>query len=368
MRVGITGSVGFLGANLVKYLRENGPGDLDIVCFFSSRTTNPLTGGLDLEYRHLDVTSSEDVAEKTRDLDALFHLAGAVDYSRQGARRTWDVNVLGAKNIFEAVLANRIPKLIYASSINVLGTAAGGGPADESNRIYGSPGNPISFRDRSQALAAVEASARGDYLFLRRSRVPYFDSKLAAYELALRCYRGSALPVRIVLPGTAVGAGDVGVSITQLVYRTFQGRLRLTLPGSTSFVCAEDVARGFWLACLRGESGQAYIITGQDGDNLSYREFMQRIVRVARTRYDRALSDRFLVVPAALCRPLATGFRLLSIEGALSEALILSGAAVHRFTPAKARAELGYLPKVALDKGIADCIDFFTQHGGDGAA
>jgi len=362
MRIGITGSVGFLGANLVKALYHHRSAGDEIVCFYSRRRTNPLTDHLDLNCRHLDITSRQDVLEKTLGLDLLFHLAGVVDYSRRNARRTWDVNVLGTKNIFDGVIQNRIRQLVYASSINVLGTLSpGSAPGEETKRIYGTPDNPISFTGRNQALAAVEASRRGDYGFLHGSRVVYFDSKLAAYELALDYHRRFELPVAIVLPGTAVGAGDIGVSITSLVMQTFQGKLKLTLPGGTSFASAEDVAEGIRLASVRGQPGQAYIITGGKRDNLSYRDFMKLVAKVARSHFGQEVSDKFITVPPFLCPPLATIFRLLPAEGLLSEALILSGAATHRFSNSKAANQLGYAPKTSLESAIRSCIDFYLQ-------
>ena len=126
MNIGITGSVGFLGANLVETLHRHRSPEDRIVCYFSRRRSNPLTDHLDLTCRHLDITSRKEVVERTAGLDILFHLAGVVDYSRRNARRSWDVNVLGARNVFDAVLQNRIPKLLYASSINILGTIGNG--------------------------------------------------------------------------------------------------------------------------------------------------------------------------------------------------------------------------------------------------
>ena len=366
MRIGITGSVGFLGANLVKTLYRHRSAEDQIVCFYSHRRNNPLTRDLDLTCRHLDITSSQEVLEKTRGLDLLFHLAGAVDYSRKNARRTWDVNVLGTKNIFDGVLQNRIGRLVYASSINVLGPVGRDcAPGVETKRIYGTPGNPISFSDRTEALAAVEASSNGDYRFLRRSRVVYFDSKLAAYELAREYHRKYELPVIPVLPGTAVGAGDIGLSISRLVVRTFRGKLRLTLPGGTSFVSAADAGEGIRLAAVRGRSGETYIISGRAQDNLSYRDFMKLVAEVARSRYDRRVSDRFFAVPASLCTPLARIFRLLPVEGPLSEALILSGAVTHRFSSRAAAEQLGYRPQTSLENAIQSCIDFYQNTQGD---
>ena len=363
MRIGITGSAGFLGANLVKTLYRERSSREEIICFFSRRRHNPLTEKLDLNYVHLDVTSRQEVLEKTRGLDLLFHLAGSVDYLRKNARRTWDVNVLGTKNIFDGAVQNRIGKLVYASSINVLGSLGRESePDSQTDPKYASADNPIAFTDRAGTLAAVEASIGGDYGFLRRSRVAYFDSKLAGYELALKYHREFGLPVILVLPGTAVGPGDVGVSITRLVVQTFEGKLKFTLPGGTSFVSADDAAEGIRLAAMRGQPGQAYTITGRWEDNLSYREFMKLIAEVARARYHRRISGRFITVPRPLCRPLAAIFRLLPVEGSLSEALIRSGALTHRFDGSKAVQRLGYRPRTSLESAIRSCIDFYHQH------
>lgn len=363
MKIGITGSAGFLGANLVRYIRDRFPHDHELVCFYSRRKNNPLTEGLDLTFRHLDVTSREEVLEKTADLDLLFHVAGVVDYSRTNARYSWDVNVLGTGNVFDAVLENGIGRLVYVSSINVLGTTERRAePADETNNSYASPANPICFRNRLEALEAVDSSQRGDYGFLSRSRVPYFDSKLAGYELALERHRSRGVPVTIVLPGTAVGGGDIGISITRLVYLSSQGKLRITLPGATSFVAAGDVAAGIWLASERGQAGRAYIISGRAADNLLYTEFMGLVARVARTRYGRNVPERFLAFPKMLCLPLAGVLRWLPAELELTPALVHSGAVTHRFSITRAREELGYDPKISLDQAIAACIDFYTTH------
>ncbi|MBN1836545.1 MAG: NAD-dependent epimerase/dehydratase family protein, partial [Spirochaetales bacterium] len=361
MRIGVTGSAGFLGANLLRHL--HGCGDGELVAFYSRRRRNPLTAEMQLADEHLDVTSAEEVLDKTRGLDLLYHLAGSVDYDRRNLRRTWAVNVLGARNVLEAARRNGIRKLVCVSSISVLGVPpAGGGLADESNQPYGSAGNPISFRGRAQALEAAAASASGDYSFGRAVRVPYFDSKLAAYELALEYYRRHELPVVVVLPGTAVGAGDVGFSISSLVSRVFENRLRFTLPGGTSFVAAEDVAAGTRLAGARGRNGESYVITGRERDNLSYRQFMQLVARVASVVYNRRVSSRFLTIPAFLGHVLAPVIGGLVPSGELNEGLIRSGCVTHRFSGRKAERELGYVPRVALEDAVRQCIDFYLDY------
>jgi dihydroflavonol-4-reductase len=368
MTIGVTGSAGFLGANVLRRLQAANETGARLVPYYSTRIGNPLTDGLKLSYVHLDVTARREVFDRTRGLDVLFHLAGSVDYSKENRKRTWDINVVGTKNVFDAALANRIGKVIYVSSISVLGTAAADALADESNDPYAGKENPISFRDREQALRAARASANGEYGFLGKVRVPYFDSKLAAYELALEYRRRHGLPVTVVFPGTAVGAGDTGFSITRLVCLVYGGRLRFTLPGGTSFAAVEDISEGIRLAWLRGGDGECYIVTGRTEDNLSYGRFMKRVALVSRREYGRRVPCRFFTVPAALSQVAARAARAVPPGSPLSEGLILSGSVTHRFGHAKATRELGYEPRRTLDSAIGDCIDFYLEYGGESMA
>ena len=367
MRIGVTGSAGFLGANLLRRLHAARPTGAELLPFHSTRTGNPLTEGLRLPSTHLDVTCRREVFERTRGLDVLFHLAGAVDYSKRNLRRTWDINVAGARNVFDAALANKIGRVVYVSSICILGAAAAPGAlADETSDPYAGGGNPISFRDREQALQAVRASEGGDYGFLDGIRVPYFDSKLAAYELALEYRRRYGLPIVIVFPGTVVGAGDTSNSIMRLVSMVYRGRLRFTLPGGTSFSAALDISEGLRLAWLRGRDGEGYIVTGPSEDNLSYGGFMSRVALVSRREYARRVPSRFFRLPAAASRMAAQALQAVLPGAPLSEGLVLSGCLTQRFGHAKATRELGYEPRVNLDIAIRECIEFYREHGREG--
>ena len=48
MNVGVTGSVGFLGSNLVRFLLDNRPDRTRIIPYCHRRTSNPLTADLGL--------------------------------------------------------------------------------------------------------------------------------------------------------------------------------------------------------------------------------------------------------------------------------------------------------------------------------
>jgi dihydroflavonol-4-reductase len=362
MRIGVTGAFGFLGANFVAHLLAQEPPPDVIVAFYSRVRENPLFDPERTARFALDVRDPGDVLRKTEGLDVLVHFAGSVSYSRRRNRDVWDTNVLGARNVFEATLANGIRRLLYVSSINVLGACRTGTRiADESNDVYApDAGNPNSFLRAQEALAAVRSSARGDYSFLRKVRVAYFDSKLAGYELAQEYHRTRGLPVVVVLPGTAVGAGDLHYEISELIDRVYSNRLAATFPGGTSFVDAADFARGAALALEKGADGQSYIISGPDEDNLSYRQFMRRAAATARGGGRRVRTD-FAVVPRWLALPAAAVMEGLLPGSSLTTALVRAGAMTHRFTSRKAVVQLGYSPARRLEQSIAECHGFLES-------
>jgi hypothetical protein len=79
---------------------------------------------------------------------------------------------------------------------------------------------------------------------------------------------------------------------------------------------------------------------------------------VARERFHHACSDRFRVVPAGAARLFSGLVETIAPKGSLTTGLALSGSVVHRFRCRKAREELGYAPRVALEDAIGSCIEF----------
>ncbi len=87
----------------------------------------------DLAYACVDVLDLAAVVQATRDLDAVFHLAGLSDASDALARpvSAVQVNVAGAANVFEASRRNGVRRTVLASTAGVYAGAHGGGPIDE---------------------------------------------------------------------------------------------------------------------------------------------------------------------------------------------------------------------------------------------
>jgi dihydroflavonol-4-reductase len=362
-RIGVTGAFGFLGANFIAALLEGrrsfrfSRSEVQIVAFASRTLSNPLFDPSDVKVESLDILDYEDMVREFQGLDAVAHFAGRVDYRSSSRRAVWDTDVLGTKFVFDAALEAGVPKVLYVSSICSLGSSRPGAPVDESSSPYGDPSWPISFASPAEILAAVEASAAGDYRFMERMRVAYLDAKLAGWELAKLYAREKALPIVTIFPGTAVGAGDLHHAISKLIDNVWDGRLRFSFEGSTSFMDARDLGRGAALALSNGRVGEGYIIAGREEHNLGYAEFMDLVAALARSEGYLA-RRRPPVLPRPLLLGIAAAAELALPNGSLSRAFVLSGSLQNVGDGSKAHAELGYEPSPRLEPAILECRRF----------
>jgi dihydroflavonol-4-reductase len=368
-KIGVTGAFGFLGSNFIAAMLdagasasagagpEAGGSDYEITAFASRTLSNPLFDRSRVRVESLDVLDAEDLARKFEGLDAVAHFAGRVDFRPRAKRALWDADVLGTARVFDAALAAGVSRLLHVSSICALGSAPCGSLLDETASPYADPLWPGSFASPAQALAAVGASIEGDYGFLRRVRVAYFDAKLAGWELAKVYAREKGLPLVTIFPGTAVGPGDLHQAVAALVDNVWRGRLRLSFGGASAFVDARDLARGALLALQRGRSGEGYIIAGRDEDNLAYADFQDLIGELARSEgWPAKRGPR--VLPRGLLLALSRAAQVAAPGSTFSEAFVLAGSQRNVCSSAKARAELGYSPSASLRTAILDCRRF----------
>lgn len=365
MKIGVTGAFGFLGANFIASLLDDRAaidalgGSIEITAFASRTRSNLLFDPRRVRIVGLDIMDRAGMTKAFEGLDAVAHFAGRVDYRAVRRKAVWEADVIGALNVFEAVLEARVPKLLYVSSVSALGSPAQGRLANEESSPYGDPRWPISFASREETLAAVESSLAGDYTFIKKMRVAYFDAKLAGWELAKLYAREKGLPVVTVFPGTVVGAGDQAQSISNLVDKVWEGKLSISLPGASSFVAARDFARGAVLALARGRIGEGYVISGRDEHNMRYADFMRLISAVAYASGGiRRPRNTYLIPPGNCLLAAAWAAETLLPAGSVTKALVLSGMADNRCSSAKAMRELGYQPGPSLEDAIAECRRF----------
>jgi Nucleoside-diphosphate-sugar epimerases len=362
-RIGVTGAFGLLGSNLIAAIiekRKQGDpewADSEIVAFAARTASNPKFSEAEVETRKLDILDREDVMRNFEGLDIVVHLAGKIDDTTNAKASVWDANVVGAKNVFDAVLENNVGRLLYASSICVLGRAIDGAAADECSSPYGDPRWPISFASADEALASARPASELSPEFFERSKAIYFDSKLAAYELSKRYHRDLGLPIVTIFPGTAVGEGDLHNSISKLINKVWDDGLAFTFEGGTSFVTTEDLAQGSLLALAKGKPGEGYVIAGSDGLQLKHAEF-QRLIMKAAGRPQPLTFRLPIAVPYALAIPVCRFAWAISKTTSLTPGFGYSGSADNFCSSGKAMRELGYAPKDRLFASILACRRF----------
>ena len=147
LRVLITGGTGFVGAHLIELLKS---WNYSIAVFGSGGRSGTAPG---VEYHELDIRNREEVRSLLREVNPnqIFHLAGisAIDASWKDPRLTYEVNVFGAYNLFDAAMSQPSPPRILNVSTSQVYAPAPGMFSEES--VIG-PDNPYAV---SKAMAEL---------------------------------------------------------------------------------------------------------------------------------------------------------------------------------------------------------------------
>ncbi len=109
----VTGGTGFIGQRLVKRILADG---YKVRLFSRSGKNNEKIKHDQLEYIEGDIASAHDVNNACKDVDAVYHLAAAMQGSWEEHQR---ITIDGTKNIVDACKENKVNQLIYISTLNV---------------------------------------------------------------------------------------------------------------------------------------------------------------------------------------------------------------------------------------------------------
>lgn len=117
LTVAVTGPTGEIGGAFVRALdRADG---IDRVIGMARSPFDPENAGLKkLEYMQSDILDRSSVDALVKDVDVVVHLAFLVFGSPEGTR---GVNLEGTRNVFEATLQSKVPRLVYTSSVAAYG-------------------------------------------------------------------------------------------------------------------------------------------------------------------------------------------------------------------------------------------------------
>jgi dihydroflavonol-4-reductase len=326
MRTLVTGATGYLGVDLVQALLGQGRQVRALARSDAGAARLAATGA---EIVRGDVTEPDSLPPAFAGVRRVFHLAGVVGHRARDDERLRAVNVDGARNVLSACRSAGVERVVFTSSVAAMGPAA-------------TPGHP---RDEGAWMLDGD-DGRPDFRYAR--------TKAAGEQVALDAAAGG-LEVVVVNPGFVIGPGDVHRVSSWAIEEYLRGNLRFTIDGGLSYVDGRDVVAGHLLAEERGQSGQRYILTNEEG-NLSHHDFFTRVGRVT------GRPRRQLHLPKGVLLPLLRAGTAVRLPLPLDADELASSSRWWFYTAAKARSELGFETR-PLDDTIRDTADWLTADG-----
>lgn len=322
----VTGATGFVGSAVARQLVARGETVRVLVRAGADRRN---IADLPVEPVEGDLRDGDSLARAVRGCRALYHVAA--DYRMWVPRPSeiYDTNVAGSVRLLRAAAAAGIERIVYTSSVAVLGARPDGAPADEET--------PVRLADMI-----------GHY---KRSK---FLAEAAVRDLV----RQAGLPVVIVNPSTPIGSRDVKPTPTgRLIVEAAAGRMPAFVDTGLNVAHVDDVAAGHVLAFERGVIGERYVL---GGENLTLREILAEIARLCGRRPPR------VCLPHGVVLPLAFAAESVSRVTGREPFATVDGVRMARkkmfFSSAKAQADLGYRARPAA-AALADAVEWFRAAG-----
>ncbi|MDX6662806.1 MAG: hypothetical protein QOG09_908 [Solirubrobacterales bacterium] len=227
----VTGASGFIGAHVARALAQRGD-ELRLM----ARRSASLEHLADIEFELTtgDVLDRRAVKRAMKDVDRIFHVAGATSMRAADRERVFEVNVTGTANVLGAALDAGVERAVYTSSAAALGPAKPHTTADE-GQIFTAGGLGIAYVNSKH------------------------EAEVEALRLALH-----GLPVVCVNPTFVLGPGGPRGSSNLLVRRFLLRQIPAYVDGGLNVVDVRDVAAAHLAAERKGEVGERYILGGRN--------------------------------------------------------------------------------------------------------
>lgn len=318
MKAFVTGGTGFIGRRVVQRLVERG---YEVTCLVRSPEKAADLHEIGATLVQGDITARETMREGMTGADVVFHIAAwyEVGLPPSAQERMEQINVGGTKSVLGLAVELGIPKVVYTSTVGVLGDTHG-----------------LVVDETYQRDSAFDSA--------------YDRTKYQAHQVAER-YIAQGAPVIIVMPAGVYGPDDHSTIGTFLRFQL--RRLLLIMPGADtgfSFVHVDDVAEGHVLAAEKGQVGQSYIL---GGDVMTAGDLLQLTARMAGLPAPLLLLNSSLVAPLRPLTEWLEGFAAL--PPLLSSETLRSMGRTWWVNSAKAEQELGYTHRV-IEEGMAETV------------
>jgi len=258
----------------------------------------------------------------------VFHLAAV--FRRAGVPDSLyrEVHVDATRHLIEASGSAGVRRVVHCSTVGVHGDVSSKGPADEDAPM--APGDVYQQTKLEGEAAARETAAR------------------------------TGVALTVVRPGPIYGPADR--RLLKLIGGVARRRFLLLGSGNPHFqmVYVDDLVEGLRLAAETPEAaGRTYILTGEEAPTL--RELVEQIAAIARVPAPRV---RLPVWPfwlaGALCEAICVP---LGLEPPIYRRRVKFFTNNRWFDISRARAELGFAPRIPLREGLRRTLDSYRDLG-----
>lgn len=323
IRALVTGGTGFIGANLVRSLLDNG---YAVRCLVRPTSRLDNLKGLDVELVEGDL-KDPNLSQKMQGCQVLFHVAALYSLWQADRDALYRNNVLGTRNVLLSARQAGIERTVYTSSVAVIGVGEAGSAVDETHQ---SPLDKlVGDYKKSKSLAEREAKQAAE----------------------------SGQDVVIVNPTSPIGPFDIKPTPTgEIILRFLRRQMPAYVNTGLNFIDVRDVAQGHLLALEKGKTGDRYILGNQ---NLTLKALLVQLAEIA------GLEAPQREIPAWLPLSIAWIDEYLLAPFGKPPSIPLDGVRMARqlmyYDASKAVRELG-LPQTPIAIALQDAVNwFFTQ-------
>jgi len=317
----VTGGTGFVGANLVRLLLDQGY-TVRALIRPNSRLDN--LQGLPVELVAGDLTDAN-LATHMHGCNYLFHVAAHYSLWRKDRDVLYQSNVVGTRNVLAAARAAGIERTVYTSSVAAIGVKVGG-IADET---YQSP--------VAQLIGA------------------YKKSKYWAEQEAIQAI-ATGQDIVIVNPSTPIGPWDIKPTPTgDIVLRFLRRQMPFYLNTGLNLVHVQDVAWGHLLALQKGKTGDRYILGHQ---NLLLKTMLDLLADITGLPAPQRSIPAWIPLLVAWCDE--TLLTPLGKTPSVSVDSVRMATQLMYYDSTKAVRELG-LPQTPIVTALQDAVEYFVH-------
>jgi dihydroflavonol-4-reductase len=331
VRILVTGATGFIGSRLCRALMGAGH---QVRALYRTEARLGVLEGLGVELALGDILDPPSLDSGVEGMDAVIHCAG--ELGPRASRLKPDVvmasHTAGTRNVAQAALAHGVDRFLYTSSVAALGV----------------PGLPAS----GETTPLMTETHQWNY---DARRWPYGYAKHMGELEVLQASR-QGLHAVILNPSIVIGAGDLNqVSNAFILFMARHG-LPVAVPGGVNVVHIDDVLQGHMAALERGQSGERYILAGE---NLSIPRLLTLTAEVTHRHPPRWTIPERVVTSASSAIGLLPGLLGLPLPG---ELLRLAGRFFF-YDASKARTDLGLGMPRPYHKAAAESLAWYAEHG-----